>query len=44
VLGGRYAIRVAITNHRSQRGDFDALVRELSRLGRDLEARTPERR
>lgn len=44
VLGGRYAIRVAITNHRSQRGDFDALVRELRRLGRDLEARTPERR
>ncbi|MGB3906449.1 MAG: pyridoxal-dependent decarboxylase, partial [Anaerolineae bacterium] len=27
-IGGKYALRVAITNHRSQRGDFDLLVRE----------------
>jgi len=29
VLGGRYAIRVAITNHRSRREDFDLLVRSV---------------
>jgi aromatic-L-amino-acid/L-tryptophan decarboxylase len=33
VLGGRFAIRVAITNHRSRREDFDLLVREVRRLG-----------
>jgi glutamate/tyrosine decarboxylase-like PLP-dependent enzyme len=44
MLGGRYAIRLAIANHRSQRGDFEALVREVRRLGREIEARTPERR
>ena len=27
VLGGRFALRVAITNHRSRRPDFDLLVR-----------------
>lgn len=27
VLDGRFALRVAITNHRSRRGDFDLLVR-----------------
>ena len=33
LLGGRFAIRVAITNHRSRRDDFDLLVREVRRLG-----------
>lgn len=37
-LDGRYALRVAITNHRSRREDFDLLVRETLRLGRDLTA------
>ena len=35
-LGGRYAIRTAITNHRSKRSDFDLLVKEVTRLGREL--------
>jgi aromatic-L-amino-acid/L-tryptophan decarboxylase len=35
-LGGRFAIRVAITNHRSRREDFDLLVREVLRLGAEL--------
>ena len=35
-LHGKYAIRVAITNHRSRREDFDILVREVIRLGREL--------
>jgi aromatic-L-amino-acid decarboxylase len=34
-LGGRYAIRVAITNHRSRLEDFDALVDSIVRLGRE---------
>jgi aromatic-L-amino-acid decarboxylase len=34
VLGGRFAIRVAITNHRSRREDFDALVDAVLRLGK----------
>ncbi|HXB10186.1 MAG TPA: pyridoxal-dependent decarboxylase, partial [Puia sp.] len=34
LLRGRYAIRVAITNHRSTRGDFEVLVRETVRLGK----------
>jgi glutamate/tyrosine decarboxylase-like PLP-dependent enzyme len=34
VLDGRFAIRVANTNHRSRRDDFDLLVRETIRLGR----------
>ncbi|MCC7352807.1 MAG: amino acid decarboxylase [Anaerolineae bacterium] len=32
-LNGKYALRVAITNHRSRREDFDLLVREVMRLG-----------
>jgi aromatic-L-amino-acid decarboxylase len=36
LLRGRYAIRVAITNHRSKREDFAVLVRESVRLGRQL--------
>ena len=33
-LNGKYAIRTAITNHRSRRADFDLLVREVIRLGK----------
>ncbi len=35
-LNGRFAIRVANTNQRSRREDFDILVREVLRLGRTL--------
>lgn len=38
-LGGRYLLRVAITNHRSRREDFASLTREVLRLGRELQAR-----
>lgn len=34
LLNGKYAIRVAITNHRSCLEDFDILVRETLRLGK----------
>jgi glutamate/tyrosine decarboxylase-like PLP-dependent enzyme len=37
-LGGRSGIRVAITNQRSRREDFDLLVRETIRMGRELAA------
>jgi glutamate/tyrosine decarboxylase-like PLP-dependent enzyme len=33
VLNGRYAIRAAITNHRSRRTDFELFVREVSAVG-----------
>ena len=33
ILKGRYAIRVAITNHRSRKEDFELLVKEVVRLG-----------
>jgi len=36
VLNGRFAIRVAITNHRSQREDFDLLVRAVVETGTAL--------
>jgi len=36
LLKGHYAIRVAITNHRSRLEDFDALVEASIRIGRDL--------
>jgi glutamate/tyrosine decarboxylase-like PLP-dependent enzyme len=36
VLGGRYAIRVAITNHRSRIEDFDALVKAVVSTGADV--------
>jgi glutamate/tyrosine decarboxylase-like PLP-dependent enzyme len=36
VLHGRYAIRVAITNHRSKMEDFDALADASVRIGRGL--------
>jgi glutamate/tyrosine decarboxylase-like PLP-dependent enzyme len=35
-LHGKFAIRVAITNHRSRREDFECLVREVRRLGAEL--------
>jgi aromatic-L-amino-acid decarboxylase len=38
ILGDRYAIRVAITNHRSRNSDFELLVRETEKLGRELSA------
>ncbi len=38
VLGGRYALRVCITNHRTRREDLDLLVREVVRLGKELAA------
>ena len=36
VLDGRFAIRVAITNHRSQREDFDMLVEAVEKIGREV--------
>lgn len=36
-LNGHFAIRVAITNHRSRREDFELLVHEVQRIGRELE-------
>ena len=38
VLDGKFAIRVAITNHRSRREDFDLLVDAVAQLGRELSA------
>jgi len=36
ILGGNYAIRVAITNHRSITSDFDLLINETIKLGNSL--------
>jgi aromatic-L-amino-acid/L-tryptophan decarboxylase len=36
VIDGRFAIRVAITNHRSRREDFDALVEAVVAIGREV--------
>jgi glutamate/tyrosine decarboxylase-like PLP-dependent enzyme len=36
LIGGRYALRVAITNHRTRRSDLDLLLDEVVRLGRGL--------
>ncbi|HLW73839.1 MAG TPA: pyridoxal-dependent decarboxylase, partial [Gammaproteobacteria bacterium] len=36
VLHGRFAIRVCITNHRSRREDFDALVQGVLDLGKEF--------
>ena len=36
VLNGRYSIRVAITNHRSTRKDFEILVEASTRLGKEI--------
>jgi len=37
-IRGQFAIRVAITNHRSANSDFDALVDAVLRIGRELTA------
>jgi glutamate/tyrosine decarboxylase-like PLP-dependent enzyme len=37
-LRGRFVIRTAITNHRSRREDFDAMITEVLRIGRELAA------
>ncbi len=37
-LHGRYWLRVANTNHRSRQDDFDVLVHEVVRLGREIAA------
>jgi aromatic-L-amino-acid/L-tryptophan decarboxylase len=39
VLSGSYALRVANTNHRSRRQDFEDLVQRVLQLGRELSAR-----
>ena len=36
MLKGKFALRVAHTNHRTRREDFDVLVREVVRLGKQL--------
>jgi glutamate/tyrosine decarboxylase-like PLP-dependent enzyme len=36
VLEGRFAIRAAITNHRSRREDFDTFVRALAEIGQGV--------
>jgi glutamate/tyrosine decarboxylase-like PLP-dependent enzyme len=38
VLGGRFALRVAITNHRSRLDDFDLLVEAVANIGEELVA------
>jgi glutamate/tyrosine decarboxylase-like PLP-dependent enzyme len=38
-LDGKFAIRVAHTNHRTRYKDFDLLVREVVRLGRELQGK-----
>jgi len=41
LIEGRYALRVAITNHRSRRQDFEVLVDEVVRLGNNLVINLP---
>jgi glutamate/tyrosine decarboxylase-like PLP-dependent enzyme len=36
VLGGRFALRIAITNHRSRDEDFDLLVQSVDAIGAEL--------
>jgi glutamate/tyrosine decarboxylase-like PLP-dependent enzyme len=38
-LDGKFALRVAHTNHRTRYADFDLLVREVVRLGREINDR-----
>jgi glutamate/tyrosine decarboxylase-like PLP-dependent enzyme len=35
-IGGKYVLRVGHVNHRSRREDFDILVREVIRIGKEL--------
>jgi glutamate/tyrosine decarboxylase-like PLP-dependent enzyme len=37
-LNGKYVLRAAHTNHRSRREDFDLLVREVIRIGKQQES------
>jgi glutamate/tyrosine decarboxylase-like PLP-dependent enzyme len=37
-IHGRFAVRVAVTNHRSRREDFDALLEAVIAIGRELAA------
>ena len=39
MLDGRFAIRVAHTNHRTRYADFDLFVREVVRLGKEISDR-----
>lgn len=39
-IRGTYVLRAAITNHRSRREDFEVLVREVIRIGRELVSST----
>ncbi|TRO43686.1 amino acid decarboxylase, partial [Candidatus Bathyarchaeota archaeon] len=38
VIEGKYVLRLANTNHRSRREDFDLLIREVMRIGKELNA------
>ena len=38
VIKGKYVLRAANTNHRSRREDFDILVRDVMRIGKELTA------
>lgn len=38
IVGGKFALRVANTNHRSRREDFDLLVETVERIGREVVA------
>jgi aromatic-L-amino-acid/L-tryptophan decarboxylase len=40
LLNGRFALRVAITNHRSRLDDFTLLIRTVSNFGAAIEAET----
>ncbi len=40
-LGGRFALRCAITNHRSRRQDFELLVAQVLKLGDELRQEVP---
>ncbi|HEY0405083.1 MAG TPA: pyridoxal-dependent decarboxylase [Pyrinomonadaceae bacterium] len=43
-LDGKYALRVAITNHRSRREDFDLLIEKLLELGSEQVNNSSQRR
>ena len=36
IIDGKFALRIAITNHRSKREDFDLLVEAASKVGREV--------
>ncbi|MFX1548654.1 MAG: amino acid decarboxylase, partial [Promethearchaeota archaeon] len=36
MIDNKYSLRVAITNHRSRREDFDVLIKAILRIGHDL--------